>query len=163
MKRVLIVLLLILVVIAPAFSRDYTEEEFREVYNALASTNELLKEKQAEVESLYERIDELLEVNDELKAQLESTIKELESSDKLLQEVKKQLEKSNKVIETLNNQNWLVGAHVGLNNWQDLSTVPTVGCGINFGYKAFLGYFTGSFSFYTDKSYTLSAGYSFIF
>lgn len=162
MKKAILIFLILALVLIPIFARTYTEEEFREVYDALSKTNELLKEKQAEVEELYNKITSLTELNTSLAIELENTTKLLNETDTLLQEAKKQLESSNKVINSLNNKNWVIGAHAGINNWRSVDVSPVFGGGIDLGYRIWLGYVLADFSLYSDKSYTIGLGYSFV-
>ena len=55
MKKILVILIILLTMI-PCFARTYTEEEFREVYNALVESTELLEESKLRGEPDY-RID----------------------------------------------------------------------------------------------------------
>ena len=162
-KKLILIILAIVLIMAPLAARTYTEEEFREVYDALNETNELLKAKQAEVEELYAQIDKLVKNNEIITNELKVTLDMLEETNLTLQEAKKQLTSSNKVIESLRNQKIMLGGLLGINNWKDIKTAPALGVGVTAGYKVWLGYITGNFLYYTDTSYSLSLGYSFVF
>lgn len=160
MRKIIIVLLLLTVIFSPVFARNYTEEEFREVYNALQETTELLKNKQAELDALNIEVDKLMNTNEQLLEKLTTAISLLNESNTLLQETRSRLDSSNSVINKLNSQSWLLGGHVGCKGLLD--NIKT-GWGIDIGHKLWLGYVTGSFSLYNDKSLSVSAGYSFVF
>ena len=147
--------------IAPVFARTYTEEEFYEVYDALQESTELLKQADETIASLKEQAAALTESNEKMIEQLKSAKSELEDVYKLLEKAEKELKNSNKIIEKLNNQKILIGGGALLRT--DFASVPTFGFKINAGYKLWLGFITGEFSLYNDKSMNFGVTYNLVF
>ena len=160
MKRLFIVLL-ILFILVPCFARTFSEEEFYEVYNALQESTELLKEANATIDALKERIVELSGSNQELIEQLSSAKSSLESVYSLLGKAEEELRNSTKVINTLSNQKFLIGGGALLNT--DFKSRFLFGAKVNIGYKIWLGYLAGEIAFFNDKSFTFGVTYNLVF
>ena len=160
MKRILIIALLLLMIV-PCFARTFTEEEFYEVYDALQETTQLLKDADETIESLREQIASLSGSNQELINQLNSAKSGLQSAYALLDKAEAELRNSAKIIDTLNNQNFLLGG--GLIVRTDFKEAFNFGFNINAGYKVWIGYLTGNFSMYNDKSMNFGLSYNIVF
>lgn len=160
MKKLLIVLIVLLIAI-PCFARTYTEEEFREVYDALKETNELLKESKTTIVELQEQIDALKESNNKLIEQLESSKAELENVYKLLDTAETELRNSASIIDKLNNQKVFLGVGAVLNT--DFVSRIIYSAKINAGYKLWLGFVVGEIAMYNDKSFTFGVSYNIAF
>lgn len=157
MKKILVILIILLVMI-PCFARTYTEEEFREVYDALVESTELLEESKSTISDLQAQIDSLTESNNKLIDQLESAKSELKEANSLLEKAEKELNNSSKIIEKLNNQRILIGGGLMLNT--DFQQKIIYGAKINAGYKLWLGYFAGEFQIFNDKSFSFGVSYN---
>ena len=160
MKKIIIIILILLLV-APVFARTFTEEEFYEVYDALQESTELLKQADETISSLNEQVNSLTESNEKMIEQLKSAKSELEDVYKLLEKAEKELKNSNKIIEKLNNQRILIGGSALLRT--DFASVPTFGFKFNAGYKVWLGYVSGEFSVFNDKSMIFGVSYNLVF
>ena len=159
MKKVLI-LLLILFITIPCFARTYTEEEFREVYNALKETNDLLLEAKTTIVDLQSQITELSESNSKLIDQLNSSKEELKKTYSLLDTAEKELKNSAKIIDRLNNQKLILGGGLMLNT--DFTSKILYGAKLNAGYKLWLGFVSGEFAIFNDKSFNFGVSYSIV-
>lgn len=159
MKKVLI-LLLILFITIPCFARTYTEEEFREVYNALKETNDLLLEAKATIVDLQGQITELSESNSKLIDQLNSSKEELKKTYSLLDTAEKELKNSAKIIDKLNNQKLILGGGLILNT--NFTSKILYGAKLNAGYKLWLGFVSGEFAIFNDKSFNFGVSYSIV-
>lgn len=157
MKKILVILIILLTMI-PCFARTYTEEEFREVYNALAESTELLEESKATISDLQSQIDNLTESNNKLIDQLESAKSELKEANSLLEKAEKELKNSSKIIEKLNNQRILIGGGLMLST--DFQQKIIYGAKINAGYKLWLGYFAGEFQLFNDRTFSFGVSYN---
>jgi len=157
MKKIFVIILILLVA-ATGFARTYSEEEFREVYDALSESTELLKEAENTIISLQEQIKSLTDSNNKLQAQLESAKSELEDVYSLLDNAEKELNNSSKIIDKLNNQRILLGGGVTLNT--DFQNRIIYGAKINAGYKLWLGYITGEVNMFNDRSFTFGVSYN---
>lgn len=160
MKKLIIVLLIMLVLV-PCFARTYTEEEFREVYDALKETNDLLIESKETIVDLQGQIDALTESNNKLITELESAKSELQDAYKLLDKAETELRNSAKIIDKLNNQKILLGLGLLLNT--DFTSKINYGAKINGGCKIWLGYIVGEFAIFNDKSFTFGVSYNITF
>ena len=159
MKKVLI-LLLILFITIPCFARTYTEEEFREVYNALKETNDLLLEAKTTIVDLQSQITELSESNSKLIDQLNSSKEELKKTYSLLDTAEKELKNSAKIIDRLNNQKLILGGGLMLNT--NFTSKILYGAKLNAGYKLWLGFVSGEFAIFNDKSFNFGVSYSIV-
>lgn len=159
MKKLLVIFLILLAVV-PCFARTYTEEEFREVYNALKETNDLLVEAKSTIVDLQSQVDALTESNNKLISQLESSKSELEETYKLLDKAEKELKNSAKIIDKLNNQKLILGGGVALAT--DFSSKILYGAKVNAGYKVWLGYINGEFALFNNKTFTFGVSYSIV-
>lgn len=157
MKKILVIFIILLAMI-PCFARTYTEEEFREVYNALAESTELLEESKATISDLQSQIDNLTESNNKLIDQLESAKSELKEANSLLEKAEKELNNSSKIIDKLNNQRILIGGGLMLST--DFQQKIIYGAKINAGYKLWLGYFTGEFQLFNDRTFSFGVSYN---
>lgn len=157
MKKILVILIILLAMI-PCFARTYTEEEFREVYNALVESTELLEESKATISDLQSQIDNLTESNNKLIGQLESAKSELKEANSLLEKAEKELKNSSKIIEKLNNQRILIGGGLMLST--DFQQKIIYGAKINAGYKLWLGYFAGEFQLFNDRTFSFGVSYN---
>lgn len=157
MKKILVILIILLTMI-PCFARTYTEEEFREVYNALVESTELLEESKATISDLQSQIDSLTESNNKLIDQLESAKSELKEANSLLEKAEKELKNSSKIIEKLNNQRILIGGGLMLST--DFQQKIIYGAKINAGYKLWLGYFAGEFQLFNDRTFSFGVSYN---
>ena len=160
MKKILVILIILLAMI-PCFARTYTEEEFREVYNALVESTELLEESKATISDLQSQIDNLTESNNKLIDQLESAKSELKEVNSLLEKAEKELNNSSKIIEKLNNQRILIGGGLMLST--DFQQKIIYGAKINAGYKLWLGYFAGEFQLFNDRTFSFGVSYNVVF
>lgn len=160
MKKILVILLIALALI-PCFARTYTEEEFREVYDALKETNDLLIESKETIVDLQGQVDALTESNKKLIAELESAKAELQDAYKLLDKAETELRNSAKIIDKLNNQRILLGLGLALNT--DFASGINYGARINCGCKIWLGYIVGDFAIFNDKSFTFGVSYNIAF
>lgn len=161
MIKKLLLIFLVLMIVVPCFARTYTEEEFREVYDALKESTELLKKADSTIDSLKEQVSELTKSNEEMIAQLNSAKSELETVYSLLDKAEKELKNSAKVIDTLNNQRILLGGGAVLRT--DFVSAPTFGFKVNAGYKLWLGFIAGELSMYNDKSMNFGVSYNIVF
>ena len=160
MKKLLVIILLIALLTIPCFARTYTEEEFREVYNALVESNDLLKEAKVTITDLQAQVDKLTESNKTLISQLNSAKDELNSAYSLLDKAQKELENSAKIINKLNNQKILLGGGVGLST--DFNSIPIYGFKADFGYKIWLGYIGADLMIYNNKSFSFGVFYNIV-
>lgn len=160
MKKLIVVLLIMLALI-PCFARTYTEEEFREVYDALKETNDLLIESKETIVDLQGQVDTLTESNKKLISELESAKAELQDAYKLLDKAETELRNSAKIIDKLNNQRILLGLGLALNT--DFASRINYGARINCGCKIWLGYIVGDFVIFNDKSFTFGVSYNITF
>lgn len=160
MKKLIVVLLIMLALI-PCFARTYTEEEFREVYDALKETNDLLIESKETIVDLQGQVDALTESNNKLIAELESAKAELQDAYNLLDKAETELRNSAKIIDKLNNQRILLGLGLALNT--DFASRINYGIRINGGCKIWLGYIVGEFAVFNDKSFTFGVSYNIAF
>ena len=160
MKKALITVLMILLLI-PVFARTFSEEEFYEVYDALQETTQLLKEADATIETLRAQIEKLSGSNQELIEQLNSAKSGLVSAYSLLDKAEQELRNSAKVIDTLSNQKFFIGGGVQMRT--DFVSLANFGAKVNAGYKIWLGYLVGEFSYYTDKSLGFGVSYNLVF
>ena len=160
MKK-LIVVLLIMLALVPCFARTYTEEEFREVYDALKETNDLLIESKETIVDLQGQVDALTKSNNKLIAELESAKAELQNAYGLLDKAETELRNSAKIIDKLNNERVLIGLGFAMNT--DFTSRINVGAKINGGCKIWLGYIVGEFAIFNDKSFTFGVSYNITF
>lgn len=157
MKKIITILLILLAAVSTVFATTYTEEEFYEVYDALQETTDLLTEANSTIENLQEQIKALAESNAKLTEQVDHYKGKLEYYSGLLGQTEKELSNSTDQLTKLLNRNFILSGGV---------LMPfdfNFGFKVGLGYKVWIGYLAGEFTWQKDKTFGLGLSYSIVF